>query len=620
MRRIAPVVGVALIAALAATPALAHPTTVAVTIQDTDGDNLLDYAPGERHIVVGDGSRFRPHRRRSIVNFIQLTDFQIVDEESPARVEFLDTTQRGPFNPFSAAYRPQESLTTQVTEAMVRAVEDMRSPVTNAPLNFAVLTGDNADSQQYNETRWFIDILDGKTTIDPDSGDPTEACPHNTPGSNYDGVRNGGKQGYYEPDASGPNIDGDGYSPDRAENMATTGKDVTVRDFPGLFEAANSPFSALGLDMPWYSAFGNHDALVQGNSPDAYAGPFGPSGEISNPIYQDIATGCLKARSDGPGPFGDLDDATVVPPDAGRCFLAKDEAGAGAPAPCEGGGWIEQHFLTSGRPVGHGFTPTESLSPEEQQAGYGRPAIADANNDGYYSYSPAAGLRFVVLDTVTDECGSLFCAEGTVDDPQFQWLVGQIALAEDAGEYVVVFSHHTLRTTRFVSTDPTEQPIHHGMRVERDNPDDPPGTSPAPTLEELYCENPNVIAHIAGHEHQNHVRHHTCEEEEAFPTPGPGNFWHISTAAHIDWPQQARIIEFVSNPDGTFSMVLTIVDHAGPPKPTVTTPTPLNKSVTRLASIARELAFNDYQNSRDSRGRPQDRNVIVVFERQWPAP
>ena len=38
-----------------------------------------------------------------------------------------------------------------------------------------------------------------------------------------------------------------------------------VRDFPGLFERANDPFRAIGLDMPWYSAFGNHDALVQGN-------------------------------------------------------------------------------------------------------------------------------------------------------------------------------------------------------------------------------------------------------------------------------------------------------------------------------------------------------------------
>ena len=85
-----------------------------------------------------------------------------MDEESPARVEWLDSTQRVPnLQPFSAAYRPQESLTTQITEAMVRQARNARSPVTSAPLDLTILTGDNADSQQYNETRWFIDILDG---------------------------------------------------------------------------------------------------------------------------------------------------------------------------------------------------------------------------------------------------------------------------------------------------------------------------------------------------------------------------------------------------------------------------------------------------------------------------
>jgi 3',5'-cyclic AMP phosphodiesterase CpdA len=280
MRRIVSALALATMVAAGAAPALGVQTTVERTIQDTDGDNLLEFAPGEAHVVFGDASRFEPTSQRSILNFIQLTDFQMVDEESPARVEFLDTTQRGPFNPFSAAYRPQESLTTQVTEAMVRQVEGVRSPATQAPLQFAILTGDNADSQQYNETRWFIDILDGGKTINPDSGDPTSQCRHRTSASRYDGVRNGGRQGYYEPDRSGPNIDGDGYSPNRAENMSTIGKDVTVRDFLGLFEAANAPFTARGLRIPWYSAFGNHDALVQGNSPDAYVGPFGTSGEI----------------------------------------------------------------------------------------------------------------------------------------------------------------------------------------------------------------------------------------------------------------------------------------------------------------------------------------------------
>ena len=39
----------------------------------------------------------------------------------------------------------------------------------------------------------------------------------------------------------------------RTTSRETPGRDVTVRDFPGLFEAANEPFEAVGLGMPWYS-------------------------------------------------------------------------------------------------------------------------------------------------------------------------------------------------------------------------------------------------------------------------------------------------------------------------------------------------------------------------------
>src|SRR5919106_6561922 len=136
-------------------PALAGPqTTVTLTIQDTDDDRLLEHAPGEPYVVIGRPQGFRPPRHGSILNFLQLSDFQMVDEESPGRVEFLDTTQQGDaFRPFGSAYRPQEALTTQITEAMVRAASNMTSPVTSARLELAILTGDNADSQQYNETR-----------------------------------------------------------------------------------------------------------------------------------------------------------------------------------------------------------------------------------------------------------------------------------------------------------------------------------------------------------------------------------------------------------------------------------------------------------------------------------
>jgi 3',5'-cyclic AMP phosphodiesterase CpdA len=630
-------------------PAGAVPVETTVrTIQDLDNDNFLEFAPGEDHIVLDGPEGFQPPQDGSIINFLQMSDFQMVDEESPARVEFLDTTQRGPFNPFSAAYRPQESLTTQVAEAMVRAARNARSPITQELLDLTILTGDNADSQQYNETRWFIDILDGDTFVNPDSGIPTVACPDPTPATVYDGVQGGGQAvGYYDPDASGPEADGDGYSPDPDENQTETGRRVTVRDFPGLFEAANQRFMALGLDMPWYTAFGNHDALVQGNSPYAYTGPFGPSGELwgepQNVVYHEVATGCVKVSNATTSIFTDdvLDpddpiSTVAVPPDDRRCFLAKDfPSTSPAGTPCFESSWIQEHFVTTGSPVGHGLAPGVCepnpifLDPTVCP-GYGRPVEAISNHDGYYSFSPSPGLRFAVLDSVTDECGALFCSEGSIDDAQFQWLDEQIQLAQLSGEYVLVFSHHTLATTRWPSIDLTEEPIHYGRRFDRENPASPQNPATVgETLEELYCRSPNVLAHIDGHEHENFVDHYTCEGPEPVSASGPGDFWEISTAAHIDWPQQARMIELIDNGDHTMSLVLTILDHAGPPNPggapsssppDFTANGASGQQVLKLASIGRELAYNDYQGSRGARGGPDDRNVIIVLDKPWPYP
>src|SRR4051794_22821696 len=86
----------AVLVAASAASAAPRDTTVR-TVRDADGDNLLEYAPGEDYTYRGpEGASYRPPVKGSILNFLQLSDFQDQDEESPGRLEFLDQTQQPP--------------------------------------------------------------------------------------------------------------------------------------------------------------------------------------------------------------------------------------------------------------------------------------------------------------------------------------------------------------------------------------------------------------------------------------------------------------------------------------------------------------------------------------------
>ena len=120
-----------------------------------------------------------------------------------------------------------------------------------------------------------------------------------------------------------------------------------------------------------------------------------------------------------------------------------------------------------------------------------------------------------------------------------------------------------------------------------------------------------MIAYVAGHTHANRVRFFRGRH-------GHG-FWQINTASHIDWPEQARLIEIMDNHDGTLSLFGTMLDSAAP----AAAPAPGSASAfttTQLASLARTLAFNDPQDSGlegsagggSKAGTRKDRNVELV--------
>jgi hypothetical protein len=169
---------------------------------EADGEPRLvrdDLAPG--HVAPTDG-------RRSLAFFLHQSDAQIADAESPTRMVGADA-----IGATESAARPHELYAIHALDAMLRTADAFAADVA---VDFALATGDNADSAQSNELGWFVSTWDGAPVV-PDSGDPDTQ------------------------------VDADCNDP-------------------------LAPFTPVGADFPWYGVAGNHDVLVQGNfDPERFA-------------------------------------------------------------------------------------------------------------------------------------------------------------------------------------------------------------------------------------------------------------------------------------------------------------------------------------------------------------
>ena len=472
---------------------------------------------GEDHVVLeplAKAKSGRASRRTSLLAFVHLTDQHIIDVQSTTRVEFLDRYADNECEPipFSSAFRPQEAASARVADAMARRIRRIGvSPVTGAPLAAAITTGDNTDNMQINELDWFIALMDGGR-LSPNSGDPTK----------YQGVQSFGDRSYWHPDPA-------------VEDFYKTRFGFPARK--GFLEDALAPFRAVGVGMPWYTCYGNHDGLAQGNAP-------------ANPAFDQIAKGGTKVIGlpAGANPCEHFDGTGLplngepkqVTPDPKRAYIRRRE-------------WIARHLESTGKPVGHGFTK------------------ANVDNNLAYYATNVGPLRFITLDTVNP--GGL--DSGSIGEAQLQWLEGELAEAEKRRQLVILFSHHGLRDLNNENEAPdplnpegSDLPRRHADEVEA-------------RISKFTC----IIAWVNGHTHENIIRPR-------------GSFWDIGTAAHIDWPAQARLIDVVNNHDGTLSIFTTVIDHEDDP----------------IAALARELAGNDPQRGfSEGSGKREDRNAELLL-------
>jgi metallophosphoesterase (TIGR03767 family) len=331
---------------------------------------------------------------------------------------------------------------------------------------------------------------------------------------------------------------------------------AATRGFPravGLLAAATAPFRSTGLSAPWLAVHGNHDLLIQGTVP-------------STGRHADISTGTDKAIAPPP----DLHAADLVE-SLYDCAPEALDALAGSKMITVTADpqrrhvtrteHVAAHFDSPGKPRGHGYTARNLDS-----------------GTAYYVWETEAA-RCIVLDTVNEHGGW----QGSIDREQLAWLESELV---GSGERpTVLFSHHPLETF-----------------INGRHPDGPSGRVLADEMRELLLGYPCVVAWVNGHTHE----HRISAELRA---DGSVAWWQITTASHIDWPQQSRVVELLQV-DDLLVIACTVLDHAGDIGWTQ------RFDPLALAGLSRDLAANNWQRpagvGRDGAGGPEDRNAILI--------
>ena len=378
-----------------------------------------------------------------LLHFFSMSDVHITDVQSPAEAAFYFgwNAPFGAGRSMMAAWSPTVLSTTQVLDAAIQTANALHR---QSPFDFGIFLGDAINSAQYNELRWYIDTIDGRT-INPDSSHP---------------------------------------------DSPVTGGPI---DYMNAFQAA-------GLDpsIPWYQVMGNHDQFYGGSAlTNDYVRSMLIGSDILN-IGDVIVTGDLNSRGfymgvvDGTTPYGDVigsgPDGQVTPP---KVIANPDRRSLATPSSTTRE-WMTEFFTTTSSPGGHGFTQANLASDAAYYTFRPKAEIP---------------IRVIVFDDTCKAVPVpmvSYYAQACVDQTRYDWLVSQLEAGQAAGELMIIAAHIPAAPQKdlydparvslsYVPPAGTSAPT-AGMNL----------VSEAQLLSALH-RYPNLLLWISGHAHRNVV-------------------------------------------------------------------------------------------------------------------
>ncbi|MBN1342407.1 MAG: TIGR03768 family metallophosphoesterase [Phycisphaerae bacterium] len=322
------------------------------------------------------GYKGAPNAAR-LLSFFCMTDIHIADKESPAQPIYVgwSALYGADSSGLSSAYSPIILSTTHVLDAAVQTINALHQ---KSPFDFGISLGDNINNTQYNELRWFIDVMDGKV-ITPSSG-------------------------------------------------AHLGADTI--DY-------QKPFQAVGLDksIPWFQVIGNHDQFWMGSAfenaktQQAHIGTaILNMADDPNPASDAVdRTGYYMGVVDGSTQYGDIigagpEEWFPTPP----TVVADPNRRSLATSTSTSLNWMREFFTTTSDPVGHGFTQ----------------ANLDSDSACYsFQPKSDIPIKVIALDDTCKGPNQPNYALGCLDKARLDWLETELQEGQDHGKLMIIAAH-----------------------------------------------------------------------------------------------------------------------------------------------------------------------------------